>query len=90
MLRFLVTTLSVCLASAHEMHTGQCPGFAPMAGFDWAKVSLVLTRQMVFYCPCSVYTKPSGDVPLLSLIAVFLRCLVRDGEVWHQGNLFDL
>ena len=90
MLRFLVTTLSVCLVSAHEMHTGQCPGFTPMAGFDWEKVSLVLTKQMVFYGPCSVYTNPSGDVPLLSLIAVFLRCLVRDGEVWHQGNLFDL
>ena len=66
MIRLLVTTLSVCLASAHEMHTGQCPGFTPMAGFDWEKVSLVLTRQMVFYCSGSVYTKPSRDVLLLS------------------------
>ena len=49
MMRFLVTTLSlVCVASAHEMHTGQCPRFNPMAGFDWEKVSSVLTRQMVF------------------------------------------
>ena len=26
----------------------------------------------------------------LSLITVFRRSLVRDGEVWHQGNLFNL
>ena len=56
MIKFLVTTFSVmCLATAHEIHTGQCPGFTPMAGFNWEKVSIAsLVRQQAdggfLYC----------------------------------------
>ena len=42
-MKFLVTILSVMsLVMAHDMHTGQCPSFTPMAGFDWEKVSLIV------------------------------------------------
>ena len=59
MIKIFVTALSVmCLASAHEVHTGQCPGFTPMAGFDWEKVSLASLVEeadgvvLMFYCIC--------------------------------------
>ena len=95
MIKYLVTTLSVmCLASAHEIHTGQCPGFTPMAGFDWEKVSIASCLSRGRWCfillYCCVHKTLLRRILQLSLITVFRRSLVRDGEVWHQGNLFDL
>ena len=35
----LLLGLAAPLATGHELHTGQCPSFAPMQGFDWDKVT---------------------------------------------------
>ena len=35
----LVLGLAAPLVTGHELHTGQCPTFTPMQGFDWEKVT---------------------------------------------------
>ena len=65
----LLLGLAAPLATGHELHTGQCPSFAPMQGFDWDKVTwsystLTLTHRMY----------PD---------TVLLRRVVRHGEVRH-------
>ena len=38
-MRLLLAALLAAAATGHEYFPGQCPNFAPMAGFEWDKVS---------------------------------------------------
>ena len=70
-MRLLLAALLAAAATGHEYFPGQCPNFAPMAGFEWDKVSCA--NMLEKYSP-----------NIFVLVPVLLRHLVRDAQVLHE------
>ena len=47
-MRLLLAALLAAAATGHEYFPGQCPNFAPMAGFEWDKVSWANMLENIF------------------------------------------
>jgi len=96
MIRIFVATLSVmCLASAHEVHTGQCPGFTPMAGFDWEKFSSgvwYVTEKFGTSGTCLTYEFKTDNLGFKSIEQIneipYTNKLGIDNHYVYEGKLF--
>ena len=73
-MRLLLAALLAAAATGHEYFPGQCPNFAPMAGFEWDKVSCANMLEKYFPIHRNIFV----------LVSVLLRHLVRDAQVLHE------
>ena len=73
-MRLLLAALLAAVATGHEYFPGQCPNFAPMAGFEWDKVSCANMLEKYFPIHRTIFV----------LVPVLLRHLVRDAQVLHE------
>jgi len=91
----LAATLLAAAATGHEYFPGQCPNFAPMAGFEWDKFSSgiwYVTRKFSTKSSCLTYEFKTDDEGFKSVEQVrqlpYSERVGLDHEYIYTGKLY--